>query len=127
MNTTTNKNNQNAFNYAMYMMLGSYFKQMSAASDYYIKKMYLYYIELGKEKQYRLEDIVIDFAEKVLQCELPEEIWREQVKIFFREENDCICVAFVGDRYTLIVESNYRGKRTKLKYKVKRNVSSIKR
>ena len=34
MNTTTTidkaTNNQNAFNYAVYMMLGSYFKQMEA-------------------------------------------------------------------------------------------------
>ena len=37
MNTTTTidkaTNNQNAFNYAVYMMLGSYFKQMEAVSD----------------------------------------------------------------------------------------------
>ena len=36
MNTTTTidkaTNNQNAFNYAVYMMLGSYFKQMEAVS-----------------------------------------------------------------------------------------------
>ena len=37
MNTTTTidkaTNNQNAFNYAVYMMLGSYFKQMEAVSE----------------------------------------------------------------------------------------------
>ena len=56
MNTTTTidkaTNNQNAFNYAVYMMLGSYFKQMEAVSECYVQKLYLYYVENKRERQY---------------------------------------------------------------------------
>ena len=58
MNTTTTidkaTNNQNAFNYAVYMMLGSYFKQMEAVSECYVQKLYLYYVENKRECQYSL-------------------------------------------------------------------------
>ena len=81
MNTTTTidkaTNNQNAFNYAVYMMLGSYFKQMEAVSECYVQKLYLYYVENKRECQYSFEDIAIRFVERVLQKQLPEEIWQE--------------------------------------------------
>ena len=71
MNTTTTidkaTNNQNAFNYAVYMMLGSYFKQMEAVSECYVQKLYLYYVENKRERQYSFEDIAIRFVERVLQ------------------------------------------------------------
>ena len=83
MNTTTTidkaTNNQNAFNYAVYMMLGSYFKQMEAVSECYVQKLYLYYVENKRERQYSFEDIAICFVERVLQKQLPEEIWQERV------------------------------------------------
>lgn len=69
MNTTTTidkaTNNQNAFNYAVYMMLGSYFKQMEAVSECYVQKLYLYYVENKRERQYSFEDIAIRFVERV--------------------------------------------------------------
>ena len=75
MNTTTTidkaTNNQNAFNYAVYMMLGSYFKQMEAVSECYVQKLYLYYVENKRERQYSFEDIAIRFVERVLQKQLP--------------------------------------------------------
>ena len=84
MNTTTTidkaTNNQNAFNYAVYMMLGSYFKQMEAVSECYVQKLYLYYVENKRERQYSFEDIAIRFVERVLQKQLPEEIWQERYR-----------------------------------------------
>lgn len=124
MNTTMTTKDQKAFNYAMYMMLGSYFRRATVTSQCFIKTMYLYYAELGKEKQYALEDIVIKFTEKILRKELPEDIWEGEVKIFFRQEELNTYVAFVGDKYTLVVENNYKGKKTKLKYRVWGSVSS---
>ena len=86
MNTTTTidkaTNNQNAFNYAVYMMLGSYFKQMEAVSECYVQKLYLYYVENKRERQYSFEDIAIRFVERVLQKQLSEEIWQERVRSF---------------------------------------------
>lgn len=127
MNTTMTTKCQKAFNYAMYMMLGSYFRGATVTSQCFLKTMYLYYAEMGNEKQYAMEDIVIKFTEKILQKELPEDIWEGEVEIVFRQDKQNTYVAFVGDKYTLIVENNYKGKKTKLKYRVWRSVASKKR
>ena len=100
MNTTTTidkaTNNQNAFNYAVYMMLGSYFKQMEAVSECYVQKLYLYYVENKREHQYSFEDIAIRFVERVLQKQLPEEIWQERVLVSFFARDGRNYVAFQG-------------------------------
>lgn len=131
MNTTTIYNkftgNQNAFNYAVYMMIGSCFREMEAISECYIQKLYLYYVENKKDRQYDFEDLAIDFAERVLRAELPAEIWQERVTVSFFVKDDKNYVAFQGARYTLVVENNYRGRRTKLSYKVEEYVPAIKR
>ena len=131
MNTTTIHNkftgNQNAFNYAVYMMIGSYFREMEAISECYIQKLYLYYVENKKDRQYEFEDLAIDFAERVLRAELPAEIWQERVTVSFFVKGDKNYVAFQGARYTLVVENNYRGRSTKLSYKVEEYVPAIKR
>ena len=104
MNTTTTidkaTNNQNAFNYAVYMMLGSYFKQMEAVSECYVQKLYLYYVENKRERQYSFEDIAIRFVERVLQKQLSEEIWQERVLVSFFARDGRNYVAFQGARYT---------------------------
>ena len=131
MNTTTIYNkftgNQNAFNYAVYLMIGSYFREMEAISECYTQKLYLYYVENKKDRQYEFEDLVIDFAERVLRAELPAEIWQERVTVSFFVKGDKNYVAFQGARYTLVVENNYRGGRTKLSYKVEEYVPAIER
>lgn len=131
MNTTTIYNkftgNQNAFNYAVYMMIGSYFREMEAISECYIQKLYLYYVENKKDRQYDFEDLAIDFTERVLRAELPAEIWQERVTVSFFVKGDKNYVAFQGARYTLVVENNYRGGRTKLSYKVEEYVPAIER
>lgn len=100
MNTTTTidkaTNNQNAFNYAVYMMLGSYFKQMEAVSECYVQKLYLYYVENKRERQYSFEDIAIRFAERVLQKQLPEEIWQERVQVSFFARDAIVFVTASG-------------------------------
>lgn len=117
MNTTTTidkaTNNQNAFNYAVYMMLGSYFKQMEAVSECYVQKLYLYYVENKRERQYSFEDIAIRFVERVL------------VSFFARDGRNY--VAFQGARYTLVVQNDYRGARTKLQYQLYEDAPAIER
>ena len=129
MNTTTTidkaTNNQNAFNYAVYMMLGSYFKQMEAVSECYVQKLYLYYVENKRERQYSFEDIAIRFVERVLQKQLSEEIWQERVLVSFFARDGRNYVAFQGARYTLVVQNDYRGARTKLQYQLYEDTPAI--
>lgn len=131
MNTKTTidkfTRNQNAFDYAVYMMLGSYFAQAEAVSECYVRKLYLYYVENKRERQYDLEDLAIDYAEDVLMKQLPAELWKERVTVSFTKNGDRNYVIFEGARYTLVVENSYRGGRTKLSYKVHAYVPAIER
>ena len=117
MNTKTNNKimNQNALVYAIYMMLGSYYSSAIPASQRYLDRMYLYYSELKKDKQFALENKVINFTEHVLLQKLPEQLWQEPVVVRFYKAGDKSFVFFEGNCYTLRIEGNYRGKNTKLK------------
>ena len=134
MNTTTTidkaTNNQKAFNYAVYMMLGSYFKQMEAVSECYVQKLYLYYVENKREHQYSFEDIAIRFVEREAAPydeQLPEEIWQERVLVSFFARDGRNYVAFQGARYTLVVQNDYREARTKLQYQLYEDTPAIER
>lgn len=128
MYTTNNfTGNQNSFNYALYMMLGSYFKQMEAVSASYVQKLYLYYKENKRERQYDLEDIVIRFAEQTLRKELPEDIWQERMSVSFATKGGQNYIIFDGAQYTLTVACNYRGGRTKLHYRLQEYTPAIER
>ena len=126
MNTTTTidkaTNNQNAFNYAVYMMLGSYFKQMEAVSECYVQKLYLYYVENKRERQYSFEDIAIRFVEREA---APYDEQAVLVSFFARDGRNY--VAFQGARYTLVVQNDYRGARTKLQYQLYEDTPAIER
>ena len=62
--------NQNAkqfqLEYAMYMMLGSYFKKATCKSKIIEKRLFLYYQDLGCSKQEDLEEEVIKFIDETL-------------------------------------------------------------
>lgn len=52
--------------YAVYMMLGSYFKKAECDTKRFEKKLFLYYQDLSCSKQETLEKQVISFVEKEL-------------------------------------------------------------
>lgn len=117
MNTKTNNRimNQNALDYAIYMMLGSYYRSAVPASKRYLDRMYLYYSELKMDKQFALENKVINFTEQILLHKLPEQLWQDTVVVHFYKAGDKSFVFFKGERYILRIEGKYRGKNIKLR------------
>jgi len=77
-------NNQAAFEYAMYMMLGSYFRKASCKNKLMEKKLYVQYLEQKEKKQIELEDICLRFIHKELLSHLPETFWERDVEVRFR-------------------------------------------
>jgi len=77
--------------YAFYMILSSYFKEVVVKTTFTEAQLALYYRELPKEKQYTLEDrLIIKIEEEVLK-ELPEDIERLKAEIFIFTTKDREC------------------------------------
>ena len=118
MNFTSN---QTAFEYAVYMMVGSYFDKTVCKNKMLEKKMYVQYLEQKEKSQIQMERISIRFVEKELKRRLPKELWNQQVEVKFGRTNieGVRDIQFHGSNYILRVSGIYRGKRnTKMHYEV---------
>ncbi len=113
--------NQTAFEYVVYMMVGSYFDKAVCKNKLLEKKMYVQYIEQKERNQIQMEDICIRFIEKELMNHLPEQIWGQQVEVKFRPKDikGQMDIQFHGPDYILCINAKYQGKRnTEIQYEV---------
>jgi len=102
-------NNQTAFAYALYMMMGSYFDKAVCQSPKLEKDMRLQYNEMKDEKQFAMEDICIRYMDK-LERKLPKECLASEVDAFLsKERNGKIRVTFKGEGFTLQFRPTYAG------------------
>ena len=112
---------QTAFEYAMYMMLGSYFDKATCKNKWQEKKMFFQYQEQKEKQQYMMEDICIRYIENELVPNLPKKFWQQEVTVKFRPTSlDGVHdIQFHGKEYVLRVGGVYRGKRnTNMQYEV---------
>lgn len=112
---------QTAFEYALYMMLGSYFDKAICRSKWQERKMFVQYQEQKEKQQYILEDICLRYIEKVLLPNLPKDFWQQEVEVRFRPTTfeGVHDIQFHGKEYVLRVGGIYRGKRnTRMQYEI---------
>ncbi|MDD3368860.1 MAG: hypothetical protein PHP50_08270 [Lachnospiraceae bacterium] len=76
-------NNQIAFEYVAYMIIGSYFQKTICRKRLLEQKMRLQYLEQRLESQLQLEERCIFFTENHLKRELPPDIWNETMEVHF--------------------------------------------
>lgn len=120
-------NNQTAFEYAMYMMLSSYYNKAVCNNKLLEKKMYVQFLEQKERNQVQMEDICIRFIEKELMPQLPKEFWNQEVEVRFGSANEdgVRDIQFYGPDYMLRVGGIYKGKHdTKIQYEVWRKPAS---
>jgi len=122
-NVKSSVNMQAAFDYALYMMAGSYFKKatLSGKSRFIIDNMYINYKELGDEKQCRMENACISYVEKVLIGDenkpgfVPSEMWNEEVTVRIVRSNTAekpsFKLCFGSGKMGLVLESTYRSRK----------------
>ena len=105
--------NQTAFEYAMYMMLGSCYSKAVCKNKLMEKKMYVQFLEQKERNQIQMEDICIEYIENELKPQLPKEFWNQQVEVRFASTNrDGVRdIQFHGPEYVHRVAGVYRGKR----------------
>lgn len=127
-------NNQVAFEYAIYMMVSSYFKTSRCTSKILEQSMRLQYVEQKERTQLQMEDTILSFIEKKMVPLLPESIWDEDVKVIFQPSDDKELnhILFVGKDKVLEVHCLYKGSRSKIQYsfwnkKAKKAVKKLKK
>lgn len=106
-------NDQAALEYALYMIVGSYFpKTIREKSKFQEQKLFLYYQEQKRENQYFLEEQCIRYAEHTLLPMIPEKIWEQKVEVHFRRVKGAKrCICFKGKDFVLAVSAEYKGRR----------------
>jgi len=111
--------NQTALEYAIYMMVGSYFKKAKCTSPILEKKMKVQYAEQKADNQYRMEEICIRFAEEELVPKLPKGYLDSEVKVrFLGQGSDDRRIVFEAPNFTFTIRGDYRGRKTKLDWEM---------
>ena len=112
MQKMTFTSNQTAFEYAIYEIVGSYFKKARCQSTIQEQKLIVHFKEQKQDTQCLMENKVDGYVKAVLLNKLPPEIWDEEVTVEIRKapESDLMNIIFYGEKYALIVKGAYRGK-----------------
>ena len=112
MQKMTFTSNQTAFEYAIYEIVGSYFKKARCPSTIQEQKLIVHFKEQKQDTQCLMENKVDGYVKAVLLKKLPPEIWDEEVTVEIRKtpESDLMNIIFYGEKYALIVKGAYRGK-----------------
>ncbi|MCR4648799.1 MAG: hypothetical protein K5776_06950 [Lachnospiraceae bacterium] len=112
MQKMTFTSNQTAFEYAIYEIVGSYFKKATCISTIQEQKLIVHFKEQKQDTQCLMENKVDGYVKGVLLKKLPEDLWEEEVTVEIRKapESDIMNIIFYGEKYALIVKGAYRGK-----------------
>ena len=112
MQKMTFTSNKTAFEYAIYEIVGSYFKKARCQSTIQEQKLIVHFKEQKQDTQCLMENKVDGYVKAVLLKKLPPEIWDEEVTVEIRKtpESDLMNIIFYGEKYALIVKGAYRGK-----------------
>ena len=82
-------NRQTAFEYVIYMIVGSYFEEARCKDPVRERGMHFHYRELSEREQLKMEDKCIRYTERFL-AELPKGIWKEKVQVrFLKNTGSC--------------------------------------
>lgn len=114
----TRTEQQNAMDYIVYMIIGSYFASAKARTGWRENGMRLRYCLLGQGKQYDLEECCDKYFEEVLSDKIPEKFLEKKVDVYFRREkgNGNSAVIFSDGSSRLEVTALYGGRRRTPKF-----------
>lgn len=114
-----NSNEQKAMEYVVYMMVGSYFKKSSCISKWMEGRAFIEYKEMNVNKQLVMEEMSINFVEKVLLKELPQDVWQKEMRVKFNSYEDGSSeIRFTGGEYLIRIFTLYKGKKTEFEYRI---------
>ena len=99
---TVSESRQKAFTYIIYMMVGSYFKNMVCADAEYITEAEKEYNKLTEDEQVFLENQIIRYTERQLLKGIASRIWKEGVSVHAKRNNkESQKITFLGKDFEL--------------------------
>lgn len=111
-------NGQVAFEYAIYMMVSSYFKKAVCANPLFEKKLCVQFHEQKSNNQYRMEEMALSYVKTHLAKEIPSSVWKEEMQVHFIPEKKSgkTEIRFMNDQYILRLFGDYCGKASVIKH-----------
>ncbi len=108
--------------YVMYMMLSSYYKKAKCTNKRSEERLYLYYMDMTKDRQYRLEENCIQCIEEEIlpevfkKCPALSGIADTECEVRFSNRGDHHILSFVSPKgsYSLLLA----GKGKKIEYRI---------
>lgn len=110
-------NNQMALEYAIYMIAGSYFKNVKCLSPNREMKMLLNYKEQSLDNQYRLEEACIRELHKMAR-KLPFSFFNQTVRAQIVKRDDHNVIVFSDGKTMLVIWGNSKGNHLDIKWEV---------
>lgn len=112
-----------ALAYAIFMIVGSYFKKAVPVSDIKEKRLRLYYSEQKRDNQIKMEEQCIKYFENFINDELTEDMLNDMVEVKFIDmsNRDSIKVIFNGFDWSLSINGIYTGNKLRFEYEIIKN------
>ena len=111
-------NNQTAFEYVLYMIAASYFNKTVCLSEITERNMLLQYKEQPVNKQYRMEDICIDYMDKLIE-KLPKKIFDRNMDVKLNIlDTGMTEILFMDDESIVAFRGIYAGKQSQIQYQI---------
>ena len=105
-------NNQTSFEYALYMIASSYFDKAECRNIFLERNMLLKYREQKLDSQYKMEDICIDYMDKLYE-KLPADFLKQKIRVHLSKRKDGTTdILFVSRNYILELFGIYAGKKS---------------
>ncbi|MBR1757407.1 MAG: hypothetical protein IJ744_01595 [Lachnospiraceae bacterium] len=119
------RNNQLAFDYALFMIAGSYFEKAVCPHSLWERKLSQAYKGAKTDTQVRMEALCIRYAEVELLPTLPPEIWKQEVSVRLIPTTDGkrTVVQFVGENFILRLQALYRGGKSRVFHELWERIS----
>lgn len=116
-------NDQVAFEYALYMMVGSHFQRVTCNNHLLERKMRLQYMEQKMNTQYQMEDICLEYIKKQLLPNLPKKLWKESMTVHFHVSSNqsMMEIYFYNREYMLCVKGKYVGRNSWICHEIWKN------
>ena len=117
---------QRAFDYSMYVMLSSYFDNITCTTNLQKKKLCLAYQELKEEDKQNYDGLSIRIIEEELLPNLPKQFVHQDMKLSLVGKENKVCTEFRLQNvdYLLRVKSRYDKKKPALLYEIWRRGSA---
>lgn len=116
-------NNQLAFDYAAYMIIGSYFTKATCKTPNQEKRLFIRYNDLKADKQVDLENLCTRYVDNELYDLLPKYFWNQEVtvRLIGSIGKNNTTIIFEGEEDSLYIEGLYDGftKKVEFKYELK--------